>query len=145
MKKDKRLSRCTALQILYSSEITENSPLESFQYICDQFPDEIYSNSVKEYCLLLVKNTLDNISYLDELICDKSKNWEIGRIAMIDNLILRMAISEMLYVNDTPLKVSIAEAIEIAKIFSTKDSGRFVNGILDAIYQDIIKNKMVTS
>ena len=46
---------------------------------------------------------------------------------------------------DTPLKVSIAEAIEIAKIFSTKDSGRFVNGILDAIYQDIIKNKMVTS
>jgi len=143
MKKDKRLSRCTALQILYSSEMSENLPAESFEFICKQFTDEKYSDRVKDYSLLLVHHTLENISYLDGLIRNKSKNWEIGRIAIIDNLILRMAIAEMLFIEDTPLKVSIAEAIEIAKIFSTKDSGRFVNGILDAIYQDIIKKNMV--
>ena len=143
MKKDKRLSRCTALQILYSSEISENLPSDSFDFICKQFTEEAYTDKVKKYSLLLVKYTLKNITYLDELICKKSKNWEIGRIAMIDTIILRMAIAEMLFIEDTPLKVSIAEAIEIAKIFSTNDSGRFVNGILDAIYQDIIKNKVV--
>ena len=143
MKKDKRLSRCTALQILYSSEMSDNFPSDSFDFISNQFEEETYTNNVKNYSLLLVKVTQKNMKYLDELICEKSKNWEIGRIAMIDNIILRMAIAEMLFIEDTPLKVSIAEAIEIAKIFSTKDSGRFVNGILDAIYHDIIKGKMV--
>jgi len=142
MKKDKRLSRCTALQILYSSEMSENLPADSFEFICKQFSDEEYSSRVKDYSLLLTHHTLKNISYLDELICKKSKNWEIGRIAIIDSIILRMAIAEMLFIEDTPLKVSIAEAIEIAKIFSTKDSGRFVNGILDAIYQDIVTKKL---
>ena len=143
MKKDKRLSRCTALQILYSSEMSDNLPLDSFDFISNHFEEEIYTNNVKNYSLLLVKVTQKNMNYLDELICDKSKNWEINRIAIIDNIILRMAIAEMLFIEDTPLKVSIAEAIEIAKIYSTNDSGRFVNGILDAIYHDIIKGKMV--
>ena len=90
----------------------------------------------------LVDQAQKNVKYLDELICKKSKNWEISRIALIDNIILRMAIAEMLFIEEVPLKVSIAEAIEIAKIFSTKDSGRFVNGILDSIYKDIVKGKM---
>ena len=115
MKKDKRLSRCTALQILYSSEMSDNLPLDSFDFISNHFEEEIYTNNVKNYSLLLVKVTQKNMNYLDELICDKSKNWEINRIAIIDNIILRMAIAEMLFIEDTPLKVSIAEAIEIAK------------------------------
>ena len=82
---------------------------------------------------------------MNQLICEKSKNWEIGRIAIIDNLILRLAIGEMLYTDEIPLKVSIAEAIEIAKLFSTKDSGRFVNGILDAIYHDINNGKLLVN
>ena len=143
MKKDKRLSRCTALQILYSSEMSENSPLVSLEFISKYFIEETYTKRIKNYSLLIVEHTQKNITYLDELICKKSKNWEINRIAMIDIIILRMAIAEMLFIEEAPLKVSIAEAIEIAKIFSTKDSGRFVNGILDAIYHDIIKGKMV--
>ena len=143
MKKDKRLSRCTALQMLYSSEISANCPSDSLDFISNHFKEETYTKNVKNYSLLLVQVTQKNMIYLDELICDKSKNWEISRIAIIDNIILRMAIAEMLFIENTPLKVSIAEAIEIAKIFSTNDSGRFVNGILDAIYHDIIKGKMV--
>tara|TARA_Y100001980_G_C14546814_1_gene327095 strand:+ start:582 stop:1016 length:435 start_codon:yes stop_codon:yes gene_type:complete len=143
MKKDKRLSRCTALQILYSSEIAKNDPIDSYNYVSENSIDDNFSNLVKKYALMLVNETQKNAKYLNELICKKSQNWEINRIAMIDNIILRMAIAEMLFVEEVPLKVSIAEAIEIAKIFSTKDSGRFVNGILDSIYKDIVKGKMV--
>tara|TARA_Y100001978_G_scaffold200707_1_gene217531 strand:- start:2396 stop:2830 length:435 start_codon:yes stop_codon:yes gene_type:complete len=143
MKKDKRLSRCTALQILYSAEIAKNDPIDSYNYVSENSIDDNFSNLVKKYALMLVNETQKNAKYLNELICKKSQNWEINRIAMIDNIILRMAIAEMLFVEEVPLKVSIAEAIEIAKIFSTKDSGRFVNGILDSIYKDIVKGKMV--
>tara|TARA_A100001015_G_scaffold313933_1_gene422279 strand:- start:7388 stop:7840 length:453 start_codon:yes stop_codon:yes gene_type:complete len=142
MKKDKRLSRCTALQILYSAEIANNDPVNSFNYVLENSDDENFSSKVKEYTLQLVNHSQQNVKYLDELICKKSKNWEISRIAMIDIIILRMAIAEMLFIEEIPLKVSIAEAIEIAKIFSTKDSGRFVNGILDSIYKDIVKGKI---
>ena len=63
----------------------------------------------------------------------------MSRLALMDKLILRMSITEMLYVDEVPHKVSIAEGVEIAKEFSTKDSSRFVNGILDAIYHKVVK------
>lgn len=69
---------------------------------------------------------------LDEIIQDHIKNWEINRLAMLDKLILRMALCEFLEFEEIPTKVTINEAIEIAKRFSTKKSGKFVNGILDA-------------
>jgi len=68
-------------------------------------------------------------------------NWDLHRLAVIDKIILRMCISEMLYMEDIPPKVSMAEGIEIAKQFSTNDSSSFINGILDAIYNDK-KNKL---
>ncbi len=70
---------------------------------------------------------------------EKSKNWDFERIAIIDRLIIRMAICEFLFFDDIPPKVSISEAIEIAKKFSTDDSSAFVNGILDAILHMISK------
>ena len=106
---------------------------------------DLYTENVNKYVIQLVNQTKNNITFLNQLICEKSKNWEIARIAIIDNLILRLAISEMLYIDEIPLKVSIAEAIEIAKLFSTKDSGRFVNGILDAIYHDINNGKLIVN
>ena len=142
MKKDKRLSRCTALQILYCYELMETSPKEILNFIIQEFKDETYSDKVKSYILYLVDETIKNNSYLNKIISNKSNNWEMNRIAIIDNIILKMAIAEMLFIDEVPLKVSISEAIEIAKIFSTNDSGRFVNGILDAIYHDIVSGKM---
>ena len=141
--KEKRLSRCTALQVLYGNEVAQNQVSELLDYISSEFEDETYSDNVKKYTAYLVEQTQNNSTFLNNLICEKSKNWDIKRIALIDNIILRLAIGEMLFVDEIPLKVSIAEAIEIAKLFSTKDSGRFVNGILDAIYHDI-KNEKLT-
>ena len=74
----------------------------------------------------------------DELIASKSRNWDLTRIALMDRLILRMALTEFFYFKDIPPKVSISEAIEIAKVFSTEESSSFVNGILDAILNDAL-------
>ena len=76
-------------------------------------------------------------SLSDQEIKDRLKNWDISRLAIIDKIILRMSASEMFFIDDVPPKVSIAEGVEIAKVFSTKDSSSFVNGILDAIYNDV--------
>ena len=79
---------------------------------------------------------LENKDYIDKLIQDRLNNWDMSRLALIDKLILRMSTAEMFFMDEVPPKVSIAEGVEIAKIFSTKDSSSFVNGILDAIYND---------
>jgi N utilization substance protein B len=81
---------------------------------------------------------------IDKLIISRSKNWDFDRITLIDKLILRMALAEMMYVDEVPPKVSIAEGVEIAKQFSTEDSSSFINGILDSVYNEIIKGKEKT-
>ena len=80
-------------------------------------------------------------SEIDEIIISHSKNWDFSRIALIDRLILRIQLAEMLFIEEIPHKVSIAEGVEIAKEYSTDDSGGFVNGILDAVYNNIVKGK----
>ncbi len=84
----------------------------------------------------LFKRTIASTKLFDDLIKQKAVNWEFNRIAIMDKLILRLAICEFLDFDDIPPKVSIDEAIEIAKKFSTEKSGRFVNGILDAVLAD---------
>jgi N utilization substance protein B len=80
---------------------------------------------------------VDYENEIDEHIMFHSEKWDFNRIAIIDKLILRMAITELLYFPDIPAKVTINEAIEIAKRYSTDNSGRFVNGILDAVYNNL--------
>jgi transcription antitermination protein NusB len=74
---------------------------------------------------------------MDEEINSRVNNWEMSRIALIDLILLRMGICELLFFPEIPPKVSINEAIEIAKEFSTAGSGKFINGILDAILSDL--------
>ena len=81
------------------------------------------------------------LSEIDKIIKERSKNWDFNRITIIDRLILRMSLAEMLYEDEVPPKVSITEGVEIAKQFSTSDSSSFINGILDAVYNDIPKEK----
>ncbi|MCD8284233.1 MAG: transcription antitermination factor NusB, partial [Opitutae bacterium] len=81
----------------------------------------------------LITGTLKNLTRIDETISDAAQNWQIKRIARCDLAILRLAIYELLYRTDIPPVVSINEAIELAKIYSTDDSHKFVNGILEAV------------
>jgi N utilization substance protein B len=81
----------------------------------------------------LIKGVLQHRDAIDEQIKKHCKNWDFNRIAAVDRNIMRLAIYEMLYRQDIPPVVSINEAVDIAKKFSTEDSGKFVNGILDKI------------
>ena len=80
--------------------------------------------------------TVENKTWLEKVIIRHLENWEINRIALLDKLILQMAISELYFMDDVPPKVTLSEAIEIAKRYSTDESSSFVNGILDAVYKE---------
>ena len=87
----------------------------------------------------LIRGTLEHRDAIDEHIKKHAKNWEFHRIAAVDRNIMRLAIYEMLHRDDIPPVVSINEAVDIAKKFSTQDSGKFVNGILDKIRGEILR------
>ncbi len=87
----------------------------------------------------LIRGVIENRDAIDEKIRSHAKNWEFHRIAAVDRNIMRLAIYEMFYRQDIPPVVSINEAVDIAKKFSTQDSGKFVNGILDKIRGEILR------
>ena len=96
----------------------------------------LYKESIQAYALILSKFAIKNQESLDEEIVSRSQNWDSTRITLMDKLILRLVMTEILYIDHVPPKVSIAEGIEIAKTMSTEDSGAFVNGILDSFFND---------
>lgn len=92
---------------------------------------------VREFATRLFLRTLDEAAAADTLIGKHAQNWELSRIALVDRLVLRIAICELRSFEDIPPKVTINEAIEVAKRYSTDRSGQFVNGILDAVLADL--------
>jgi N utilization substance protein B len=87
----------------------------------------------------LIQGTLEHRDEADAIIRKHARNWELHRIAAVDRNILRLAIFEMLHRDDIPPVVSINEAVDIAKKFSTQDSGKFVNGILDKVKGELLR------
>ena len=134
-RKEKRLSRIVALQAVYADEVSQSRLDLSLDMILEEL-DEDASSEVRLYAEKLTKITINHKESSDILIVERLKNWEMKRLSLMDKLILRLGISEMLHEESVPPKVSIVEGVEIAKLFSTPDSGRFVNGILDSIYND---------
>ena len=126
----RRRARELAMEALYRIEIAEDTP-ESV--LADLFSANPLDPETEGFARSLVLQTVGNQKKIDHLISETAKNWDLERIAVIDKNILRFAIAELLYFSDIPMKVTIDEAIEIAKKFSTPDSSRFVNGILDRI------------
>jgi N utilization substance protein B len=137
-RKEKRLARVIALQALYAHEIAETEPGDAMATIIEEL-EESPSADVISYGGKLVRLAIDHQEGSDELIIARLKNWEMKRISLMDKLILRLEISEMLHEESVPPKVSIVEGVEIAKLFSTDNSSRFVNGILDSVYNDSLK------
>jgi N utilization substance protein B len=87
----------------------------------------------------LIRGTLEHVADIDAQIKKYARNWDLHRMAVVDRNVLRLAIYEMLYREDIPPVVSINEAVDIAKRFSTEESGRFVNGILDKVKGDLMR------
>lgn len=125
----RRIVREKVLQILYAFEINN----ENLMALTRSLLVDVLEENDKKFGEDLVNRVLIHKKELDEKIQIRVSNWEMSRIALIDKLLLRMAICEFFYFPDIPPKVTINEAIEIAKEFSTAGSGKFINGILDAI------------
>ena len=100
-----------------------------------------YKKNIQAYALEIFKISKKNTEIFDKEITSRSQNWDSSRITLMDKLILRLVMAEIMYIDHVPPKVSIAEGIEIAKTMSTEDSSAFVNGILDSFFNDWSKGK----
>ena len=125
-------AREIALSLLYQIELSKIDPSSALKNYLKQYPQK---QEVIDFSSLLVEGVRKNMDQLNSLIKKYAKNWEIGRMAVIDRNVLRLACFELLFLDDIPPKVTINEAIELAKRFGDIDSPRFVNGILDKIYK----------
>ncbi|HDY75252.1 MAG TPA: transcription antitermination factor NusB [Candidatus Marinimicrobia bacterium] len=128
----RRKARIGVLGALYAEYQTHENPEKILR---DVFSRDLFNHENKKFIRSLFLETLKHLETCDTLIENHLENWEFNRIALLDKLILRMAITEMLFIPDVPPKAAISEAIEIAKEFSTEESSGFVNGILDAVYK----------
>jgi len=102
-------------------------------------PPTVEEAETRLFAVPLIKGVLQHREAIDEHIKKHCKNWDFNRIAVVDRNIMRLAIFEMLHREDIPPVVSINEAVDIAKKFSTEDSGKFVNGILDKVRGEILR------
>jgi N utilization substance protein B len=124
-------ARQAALQVLYSVELTGDDPGATFDRLV-KGGDKRHRSFARNLVMLARRHK----GKMDELIQQKSRRWDLERMALMDHLVMRMALVELFYVEDVPPKVTINEAIEVAKDFSTDQSGRFINGLLDALYEE---------
>ncbi|MBI4596682.1 MAG: transcription antitermination factor NusB [Candidatus Tectomicrobia bacterium] len=136
----RRKGRELALQMLYQMDITRGEALKS-----DSFPEIAIelSEEAKKFTQDLIQGITEKQGVLDEIIRKYSLHWSLERMFIIDRNILRMAIFELKYMEDIPPKVTINEAIEIAKRYGTKDSSGFINGILDQVMNDLKNQQQV--
>ncbi len=129
----RRKAREYALKILY---IMETSGKDWNQAINDlEILEQGFDNN-REFMQKLVLGTVKNMPEIDEIISKYAIGWTLSRMAVIDRALMRIAIFEMLFVDDIPVSVSINEAVDLANKFSTEDSGKFINGILGKIVRD---------
>lgn len=128
----RRAERITALKILYAMEFNPTGIDEQIDLYKINFQE-----NVSEFALDIVRTTAENKTELDDLIKSHLHNWDFGRIGIIDKVLLRMALTELKYFPDIPAEVTLNEVIEISKEFSTERSGKFINGVLDAILKKI--------
>ena len=127
-------SRELALQLLYQFDARgEDARDQMEQFLEGEEPGE---EEVHAFARRLVEGTRRERAAIDELLAGAAENWKLHRMAIVDRNILRMAIYEMLHLDEIPAKVSINEAIELGKRYSTKQSGSFINGILDRIRRE---------
>ena len=128
----RRIAREAVLQALYASAMTGE---DSDKILKDILNRRSYERSLIKYITDLFESAIDNKEWCEDQIKSRLNNWEFDRVAILDRLLLIVAISEIYFVEDVPPKVSISEAIEIAKIYCNEDSSSFVNGVLDNVYK----------
>lgn len=126
----RRASREIAMKLLYQLEIQKEDREEQIQMVLEE--NEL-SDADKEYLLDVVNGVHEKTTYIDKIVEKYSKGWKINRISKIDLTILRLGVYEISFREDIPFSVSINEAVELAKKYSTEEAGSFINGILGMV------------
>ena len=129
----RRAARQCVLEALFAYQFSKNDTI-----------DQLLSKNPglkKNYGFIksLFDFVLKNMKWTEEIIKSNLENWEIDRVAQIDKILLKMGICEIYFIDNIPPKVTISEMVEIAKIYSTDESPVFINGILDAVFKNHIK------
>ena len=128
-------ARIAALQMLYQWEVGRLSLAEVRQTFWTHAPEDVdpLSDELRLFAATLAEGVAETVTRIDPMITDAAEHWRIERMNVMDRLILRLAIFEFLHQPETPAKVVINEALELARAFSGDQSVRFINGILDAV------------
>jgi transcription antitermination factor NusB len=137
----RRKARELAVQVNFHLEFSPGDPGEAFDLLCEKFNSK---ESIKPFSKKLVLGVHEKKKDLDQLISIASKNWRLDRMSCLDRCVLRLAVFEILFMQDIPPKVSIDEAVEIGKKFGSEDSGSFINGVLDKIYNTLVQEGRLT-
>jgi N utilization substance protein B len=132
----RRQAREWTVQFLFQ---TEFNPEDLEQALTDFWNDEEKkpSDRDRKYVDEVVRGVIEKRREIDRTIAKYTQNWDVGRLGVLDRTVMRVATYEMLFRNDIPPVVSINEAVEIAKAYSGKESGRFVNGVLDRVQKEL--------
>jgi N utilization substance protein B len=138
----RRKSRELVLQALFNMDMNTGKVAsdEAVRLFCLQHEDEL-SDEVKPFFDTLLTGIMEHGSDIDGLIEKSSSNWKLSRMSGVDRNVMRIAVYEMMFLSDIPEKVSINEAIDIGKKFGTKESGSFINGVLDSIHLQHFKEE----
>ena len=141
VKQSRRSAREAVLQALYAIEVGKETKSKALKDIIKR---ESRDNDAKNFITELFNVSLSNREWCEDQIKSRLNNWEFKRVAVLDRLLLIVAIAEIFFIDTVPPKVSISEAIQIAKRYSTEDSSAFVNGVLDSIYKSVSLEKLAT-
>jgi N utilization substance protein B len=133
----RRDAREAAVQFLY--QLDTNKPADVEKALEEFWRQNDAKQNVRDFANDLLRGTLEKKTEIDAKITSLADNWDFARLAVVDRNILRLALYEMLFRTEIPPVVSINEAIEIAKKFSSAESGKFVNGLLDRVKKDLLR------
>jgi N utilization substance protein B len=130
----RRKARELAVQLLYQHDLAKVDPEEGMRLFWEHFPVDM---EAREFCTQLVLGTLDRLAVIDDLLSEASENWSLNRMSVVDRNILRLATYELVDRPEIPPSVSLNEAIEIAKKYSSPDAAVFINGVLDRVKRTV--------
>lgn len=138
----RRRAREAALQMLYQWEVGRIGAHETVATYWPARQDDAEAEvavdeELRAFANTLVTRTIERVTEIDTIIGAHARNWRVERMAVVDRLIMRLAVCELLTAPDTPAKVVINEALELARAFSGDEAVAFVNGVLDAVRRDL--------
>ena len=142
----RRRARAAALQALYECEIGGLTPQQALGVLHHAGPPDVADPGEDEhgFVVALVRGAMEQRGALDERIGDAAKNWRVERMAILDRLVMRLALQELMAHRDSPPRVVISEAIELARAYSGEEAAKFVNGVLDGVYRRLKDEGLAT-